>query len=126
MAKTSVHPERRRQKRFKAEPGAFAALFGHGSQLGQIRDISRLGLSFHCIDSEREPAGGRELKIVLGGRGLFLDKVPVKKITEFIVPSEFRFSSIPLRQVGLQFGRLTAEQQLRLDAFIENHTVGEA
>jgi hypothetical protein len=30
-----------------------------------------------------------------------------------------------MRQIGLQFGELTAEQQHRLHDFIQKHTVGE-
>jgi hypothetical protein len=31
-----------------------------------------------------------------------------------------------MRQIGLQFGDLTPEQQVRLNNFIQNHTIGEA
>ena len=118
--------ERRQMKRFKVADGAFAALVNHGSQLGQIKDISKLGLSFRCIDSEGAQAEARELKIILGSGGLCVDKVPVKKVSDFVIKSEFSFSSIKMRQVGLQFGKLTPEQQIRLNNFIQNHTIGEA
>jgi len=118
--------ERRQVKRFKVAEGAFAALMNHGSQLGQIKDISKLGLSFRCIDSEEAHPEARELKIILGSGGLCVDKVPVKKVSDFQIKSEFSFSSIKMRQIGLQFGKLTPEQQLRLSNFIQNHTIGEA
>ncbi len=118
--------ERRQMKRFKVADGAFAALVNHGNQLGQIKDISKLGLSFRCIDSEGAQAEARELKIILGSGGLCVDKVPVKKVSDFVIKSEFSFSSIKMRQVGLQFGKLTPEQQIRLNNFIQNHTIGEA
>jgi hypothetical protein len=118
--------ERRQMKRFKVADGAFAALANHGNQLGQIKDISKLGLSFRCIDGEGAQAEARELKIILGSGGLCVDKVPVKKVSDFVIKSEFSFSSIKMRQVGLQFGKLTPEQQTRLNNFIQNHTIGEA
>lgn len=118
--------ERRQMKRFKVAEGAFAALVNHGSKLGQIRDISKLGLSFRYIDSEEEHPDARELKIILGSGGLCVDRVPFKKVSDFEIKSEFRFSSIKMRQIGLQFGDLTPEQQVRLNNFIQNHTIGEA
>ena len=68
----------------------------------------------------------KELKIILGSGGLCLDKVPVKKVSDFVIKSEFSFSSIKMRHIGLVFGELSPEQQTRLNNFIQNHTVGEA
>ena len=118
--------ERREMKRFKVAEGVFAALMNHGSQLGQIKDISEKGLSFRYIDSQDEHSEARELKIVLGSGGLCLDRVPVKKVTDFEIKSEFSFSSIKMRRIGLEFGKLTQDQQVRLGHFIQNHTIGEA
>ena len=113
-------------KRFKVADGAFAALVNHGSKLGQINDINALGLSFRYIDSEGAHTDARELKIILGSGGLCVDKIPFKKVTDFEIKSEFSFSSIKMRQIGLKFGELTREQQTRLNNFIKNHTIGEA
>ena len=126
MTNSKGRIERRQMKRFKVADGAFAALVNHGSQLGQIRDISKMGLSFRYLDSEEEHTDGRELKIILGSGGLCLDKVPFKKITDFEIKNEFSFSSIKMRHIGLQFGKLTPEQKDRLNNFIQNHTIGEA
>jgi hypothetical protein len=118
--------ERRLQKRFKAEEGAFAALVDQESRLGQIKDISLRGLSFRYIDSYDKLENASELKIILGRRGLYLDKVPFKKISDFEIESEFHFSKLKMRQIGLEFGVLTADQKRQLQRFIENHTIGEA
>jgi hypothetical protein len=126
MHKRSVSIERRQQKRFKVVEGAFAALVNPTSKLGQIKDISRLGLSFCYIDSDDEADNAQELKIILGNRGLCLDNVPFKKVADFEIESEYSFSSIKMRQIGLQFGELSPDQQIRLDNFIQNHTLGEA
>jgi hypothetical protein len=126
MSDIKMPDERRLQKRFKAEDGAFAALVDQESRLGQIKDISLRGLSFRYIDSQEKLENASELKIILGKRGLFLDKVPFKKISDFEIESEFSFSTVKMRQIGLEFGVLTAEQRLQLRRFIQNHTIGEA
>ena len=46
MLDRKLPDERRQQKRFKAQEGAFAALVDQESRLGQIKDISIRGLSF--------------------------------------------------------------------------------
>jgi hypothetical protein len=126
MADIKLSDERRQQKRFKAAEGAFAALVDQESRLGQIKDISSHGLSFRYIDSHEKLVNASELKIILGNRGLYLDKVPFKIISDFQIESEFSFSRVNMRQIGLEFGELTPGQRNRLDRFIKHHTIGEA
>ena len=125
MLDPSVLDERRQQKRFKAQEGAFAALVAQESRLGQIKDISIRGLSFRYIDGHEKLENADALKIILGDEGLYLDNVPFKKISDFEIENEFSFSRIKMRQIGLEFGELTAEQKMRLDRFIQYHTINE-
>lgn len=125
MSVIKMSDERRQQKRFIAEEGAFAALVDQESRLGQIKDISVQGLSFRYIDSHEKLNNADELKIILGNQGLYLDRVPFVKISDFEIESEFSFSSIKMRQIGLQFGELTTEQKMQLERFIQQHTIGE-
>jgi hypothetical protein len=126
MLDPSVLDERRQQKRFKAQEGAFAALVAQESRLGQIKDISIRGLSFRYIDSHEKLENADALKIILGDEGLYLDNVPFKKISDFEIENEFSFSRIKMRQIGLEFGELTPGQRDRLNRFIKHHTIGEA
>ncbi len=125
MSDIKISDERRQQKRFIAEEGAFAALVDQESRLGQIKDISIRGLSFRYIDSHEKLDNADELKIILGNQGLYLDRVPFVKISDFEIKSEYSFSTIKMRQIGLQFGELTAEQKMQLERFIQQHTIGE-
>ena len=126
MLDPSVLDERRQQKRFRAQEGAFAALVAQESRLGQIKDISIRGLSFRYIDSHEKLENADALKIILGDEGLYLDNVPFKKISYFEIENEFSFSRIKMRQIGLEFGELTPGQRDRLNRFIKHHTIGEA
>jgi hypothetical protein len=118
--------ERRQQPRFKVAEGVFAALVNHTSKLGQIRDISKIGLAFRYIDHGDESEETIELKIIIGSGGVYLDNLPFRKVSDFEIKNEHSFSSLKMRQIGLQFGELTQEQLTRLEQFIENHTIGEA
>ena len=126
MNTTQMPFERRQQPRFKAAEGVFAALVNHDSKLGQIKDISKLGLSFRYIDSGNRPGEVSVLKIIIGRGGLYLDKLPFKKVADFPINSEHGFSSLKMCQIGLQFGELTLQQCIRLEHFIQKHTIGEA
>ena len=126
MLDRSVLDERRQQKRFRAQEGAFAALVAQESRLGQIKDISIRGLSFRYIDSHEKLENADALIIILGDKGLYLDNVPFKKISDFEIENEFSFSRIKMRQIGLEFGELTPGQRDRLNRFIKHHTIGEA
>jgi hypothetical protein len=124
---TSQAPvERRQQPRFKAADGVFAALVNHSSNLGQIRDISKIGLSFRYIDSGDEPGETSELKIIIGMGGVYLDKLPFRKVHDFEIQNKYSFSALKMRQIGLQFGKLTTQQSVQLEHFIQDHTTGEA
>ena len=126
MGRQGAKTERRQRQRFKAIDGAFAALVNHYSKLGQIKDISTAGLSFRYIDDPNQSNDAHELKIILGNHGLYLDKIPFRQIFDFEIANEYSFSSIKMRETGLQFGELTAEQERRLHVFIREHTIGEA
>lgn len=118
--------DRRRKKRFRAKEGAFAALVNSENKLGQIKDISLVGLSFRYIASNGLSSHPSELRIILAGFGLFLDRLPYKTVSDFEVTNGFTFSSLKMRQRHLAFGALSPYQESRINDFILNYTMGEA
>ena len=118
--------DRRRKKRFRVREGAFAALVNRENKLGQIKDISLVGLSFRYIASEGQSIHRSELRIILAGSGLFLDNLPYNTVSDFEVTNGFTFSSLKMRQRHLAFGDLNPYQESRLNDFILNYTMGEA
>ena len=122
---TQIPVERRQQPRYKAVDGVFAALINHNSKLGQIKDISGMGLSFRYIDNGDASDETTELKIIIGERGVYLDNLPFKKINDFAIKNESSFSALRIRQIGLQFGKLTPHQQIRVERLLQHHTIRE-
>ena len=118
--------DRRRKKRFQVKEGTYAALINANNKLGQIKDISLVGLSFRYIDSNEQNHPESELKIILAGTGLIMDDLPYEPVSDFEVDDEYTFSSVKMRQMHLAFGELTPQQLSQLDLFILNHTMGEA
>jgi len=121
-----IRIDRRRKKRYRVKEGAFAALINHENRLGQIKDISLVGLSFRYIDGNEQIDPQSELKIILAGNGLFMENLPYHPVNDYEVDSGFKFSSLKMRQMHLAFGDLTPDQLSQLDYFILNHTMGEA
>ena len=72
MATTKKIVERRKNKRYKAKEGAYAAISPHSRRLGQIIDISMGGLSFKYIDSNDERSDNPERSIFLSSLGYYV------------------------------------------------------
>jgi len=67
-----------------------------------LERISIRGLSFRYIDNDEKLDHADELKTIIGNQGLYLDKVPFKKISDFEIESEYSFSTVKMRQIGLE------------------------
>ena len=114
--------ERRKHKRFKAKEGAFAALTSD-NKMGQINDISRSGLTFQYIGHDESSSGSTEVEIFSAVADFYLKKVPVKSVMDIQVDGNIPFSSVPMKQLRLQFGRMTPIQSGLLDYFLQNYTL---
>lgn len=118
--------ERRRHKRFQAEEGAYAAVRPQYDKIGQIIDVSRGGLAFRYMVSDRQEGASFELDIFLIGNSFHLDKVPFQIVSDEKIPERLSPGTQRMRRCGVQFGELTQMQILRLEEFILNHIVDEA
>jgi len=116
------HFERRKHKRFKAAQGAYAVLGPETSKLGQIKDISMGGLAFKYLADEARPNGDGELDIIIRQNNYWLRKIPIQIVSDFELARENAFSTIRLRQQGVQFGKLTSDQTSQLEFILKNHT----
>jgi hypothetical protein len=116
-------PERRKNKRFLAQEGAFAVIGPEFTKLGQIMDISRGGFAFRYIVTGSQENGAVEADIFLAGDGFYLEKIPIKPIWDLKIPKKFSNGSLPMRRCGVQFRDLTHHQRSQLEYFIQNHTL---
>ena len=118
--------ERRKQKRFKAVKGAFAAIRQKSNQLGQIKDISAGGLAFTYLANEGAINGARALDIFVTKHRLYIKDIPFHLVRDSVVEKESPFSTVPVRQQGVRFGKLSSEQRSQLMHLMQHHTVGES
>lgn len=118
--------ERRRHTRFRAISGAFAGSTNGSAQIGPIKDISRGGLAFHYIDSGQQQGLAEQIDIFIAGNKLHIKELPVKPVIDIELTEDIPFSSVPMRQMSVQFGELKESQRAALENFLINHTAGRA
>jgi hypothetical protein len=119
-------PDRRSSERYRVKDGIFAVLIANKDKLGQIKDISLQGLSFRYVNSDKYTKEPGELKIIIAGCGLYMDKLAIETVSDFEIKGGFSISPLKLRQTAVKFVNLSAEQRNRIEAFIIQHAVGRA
>ena len=78
------------------------------------------------VNDEADLTDAGELKIIIAGCGLYLDKVTTEVISDFEIEGGFIVSSLKLRQTGIKFINLTREQRYQIGRFIRKHTIGRS
>ena len=114
--------ERRKHRRFQVQDIAFAVLKNKSRQIGQITDISMGGLAFNYIASQENNNGSSELDILLAFKGLYVEKIHFKTVSDFQIANKSPFSPITMRRRGIKFGKITGNQTSMLEDFIRDHT----
>ena len=114
--------ERRKNKRFKAAQGAYAVLGPETSKLGQIKDISMGGLAFKYLADEARSHGAGELDIIIRQNCFCVKNIPIQTVSDFELAKENAFSTVRLRQQGVQFADLTPDQASQLEFILKHHT----
>jgi hypothetical protein len=124
MTTRKVQVERRKNKRFRVEQGAYAVCKTSYTGTGRLIDISLDGLRFN-FSSVQEPSMAPTELVINASHGRFrLFGIPCKPIWHFIT-IEVPTTCLHLMQCGMEFGRLTPQQASKVEYFIQNHTIGE-
>jgi hypothetical protein len=116
--------ERRKNKRYKAVEGAYAAISPNSHKLGQIIDISMGGLAFKYIDTSKDDDNdvqSPEESIFLSSMGYYVGDLPFKTISDYEVADAPSFSSMKVRKRHVQFTDLSFKQLFDLDYYLRNN-----
>jgi hypothetical protein len=116
--------ERRKNKRYKAVEGAYAAISPNSHKLGQIIDISMGGLAFKYIDTANEDSESetqREESIFLSSMGYYVGDLPFKTISDYELTNAPSFSSMKIRKRHVRFTDLSFKQLFDLDYYLRNN-----
>jgi len=116
--------ERRKNKRYKAVEGAYAAISPNSSKLGQIIDISMGGLAFKYIDTSSDDAQSEQLPektIFLSSMGYYVGDLPFTTITDYAMTDAPSFSAMKVRKRHVKFNDLSFKQLFDLDYYLRNN-----
>ena len=100
---------------------ACAVFNARPARLGKINNISMGGLMFQHVAGKNELNKAFVLDILLADCGFYLANMPFIIKADAMLPKDIPGSSFEMRQVRLQFQKLNANQQARLNEFILNH-----
>ncbi len=116
--------ERRKNKRYKAVEGAYAAISPNSHKLGQIIDLSVGGLAFKYIDTSNEETEEKQTSeetIFLSSMGYYVGDLPFKTIADYEITNAPSFSSMKVRKRHVQFTDLSFKQLFDLDYYLKNN-----
>ena len=116
--------QQRRHQRFRAKDLTFVKLSSEKQEdIGQLIDISKVGLSFRYFLNDERSHNYSNLGIFVSGGNFTIDAIPFKTVSDTELANGSPFSKINLRRYGVQFENLTPDQISKLDNFLKNHTL---
>ncbi len=122
MAKRNGSPERRKHKRFKAKKGFLAVSIPDSKKLGQIKDISKGGLSFLYLGDVVQAKDSVEVEILSKADDFYLRKLPVRTVLDVEIKNPVSLSLLPMRQLSMKFGKLNHYQKELLNHLLQRYT----
>jgi len=116
--------ERREKERFRPQKMVFVAFKPQFVKLGKILDISKGGLCCQYLakeDQVREVAV--QADIFMSENGYYLPDVSCKMVWDTETEEKMTFPvGFQSRRCGLQFVKLTKEQQDKIELFLQKYT----
>ena len=118
-------------ERFKINNGTIAMIrplnaLGTTQKYCQIINISKDGLAFRCINRNGESVEPFELDVLFIQDSIcftFLKNIPLKTVWVSHEPSKTSSIHLKTRQLGVQFGEMTLQQESQLDRFLKKCTI---
>ena len=120
--------ERREEERFRPKKRTFVVFKPQFLKLGKVLDISAGGLCFQYLAKEDQlkDAPAIEADIFMSDNGYYLPDVPCKLVWDTEAKEKMTFPiGFQNRLCGLQFLKLTKEQQNKLEHYLQVHTAGK-
>jgi hypothetical protein len=121
-----MEAEQRNNIRFIAQDNVIVALRNSSTKIGEVKDISKGGLSFEHTyqeDLNREPS---KKGILLWTNGFWMSTVSCRVVYDIPIPTPAEYESLTIRLItrrcGIQFEALSEDQMAQLDFFLNTYT----
>ena len=124
-----MEEDKRKDKRFLVGEEVIVALRNSSSRVGRVKDISMGGLSFeHIYDVELE-ADPSKRDVSLWADNHSMADIPCRVVYDIPIsePPEYDYLTVHFRtrRCGVQFEKLTENQETQLDSFLKTHAKGK-
>ncbi len=96
-------------------------------KVGEIKDISRGGLAFHYVPSEKlRPQENDKINIIYNGDNFVLKNIQIKTVMDVESENIIFPRAILQRKMSVKFEEMGSKQETELGYFLQNYTKGEA
>jgi len=124
-----MEEDKRKDKRFLVGEEVIVALRNSSSRVGRVKDISMGGLSFeHIYDEELEEDPSKR-DVSLWADNHSMADIPCRVVYDIPIsePPEYDYLTLHFRtrRCGVQFEKLTENQETQLDSFLKTHIKGK-
>jgi PilZ domain len=124
-----METDKRKDKRFLVGEEVIVALRNRTSRVGRVKDISMGGLSFEHIYDEDLEGDLSKRDVSLWADKHSMADIPCRVVYDIPIsePPEYDYLSVHFktRRCGVQFEKLTENQETQLDSFLKTHTKGK-
>lgn len=110
--------DRRRSERFPVADEVFLTFRPHFERIGNVKDISKTGISFEYLSfEESEAVEYVDVDIFSASEGFYITRVPCRVIYDIRKEPAFLLQDAETRRCGLEFGQLTEQQISAFSSF---------
>jgi hypothetical protein len=124
-----METDKRKDERFFVGEEVIVALRNRSSRVGRVKDISMGGLSFEHIYDEDLEGDPSQREVSLWVDNYSMADIPCRVVYDIPIsePPEYDYLSIHFRtrRCGVQFGKLTKNQETQLNFFLKTHAKGK-
>jgi len=124
MKEEGVRRERRDQPRYRIRKNAIAVVRPGSTFPGQVTEVSRTGLVFLYPDTGTGLGGDGWIDVLVADfqKGLHLQGVPVKTVSDRTLGEGGGSGGFPLRKRVVTFEKMSLEQRAELEFFLRVFT----
>jgi len=124
-----METDKRKDKRFLVGEEVIVALRNRSSRVGRVKDINMGGLSFEHIYDEDLGGDSSKSDVSLWVDNYSVADIPCRVVYDIPIsePPEYDYLTVHFRtrRCGVEFGKLTENQETQLDFFLKTHTKGK-
>jgi len=123
IVRSDAHALERIDRMSKGKLG-MAIIKSNPMRMGEILDISRSGLAFRYIATDRTLTSPCEMDILCGNGDYHLTRLPIQTVEDTFIAPESPFEVLKMKRLTVKFGGLTNRQKIKLNQLIEDISTG--